>query len=65
MVPAGCMSDVTEMECGRSEIDELIKEVSVTSQTPSREGQTSLLPLTGIERLRPSRKVTILAEEAE
>lgn len=28
VVPAGCMSDVTEMECGRSEIDELIKEVS-------------------------------------
>lgn len=65
VVPAGCMSDVAEMECGRSEIDELIKEVSVTSQTPSREGQTSLLPLTGIERLRLSRKVTILAEEAE
>lgn len=27
VAPAGCMSDVTEMECGRSEIEELIKEV--------------------------------------
>lgn len=25
---AGCVNEVTEMECGRSEIDELIKEVS-------------------------------------
>lgn len=27
VAPAGCMSDVPEMECGRSEIEELIKEV--------------------------------------
>lgn len=28
VVPAGCMGEVPEMECGRSEIEELIKEVS-------------------------------------
>lgn len=28
VAPAGCMSEVQEMECGRSEIEELIKEVS-------------------------------------
>lgn len=28
MVAPGCVSEATEMECGRSEIDELIKEVS-------------------------------------
>ena len=28
MVAPGCISEATEMECGRSEIDELIKEVS-------------------------------------
>lgn len=28
MATPGCVSEITEMECGRSEIDELIKEVS-------------------------------------
>lgn len=28
MVTPGCVNEVTDMECGRSEIDELIKEVS-------------------------------------
>lgn len=28
MVAPGCVSEAVEMECGRSEIDELIKEVS-------------------------------------
>lgn len=28
VAPPGCVNEVTDMECGRSEIDELIKEVS-------------------------------------
>ncbi|XP_050021232.1 interferon regulatory factor 8 isoform X1 [Alexandromys fortis] len=52
VVPAGCMSDVTEMECGRSEIDELIKEPSVDeymgltkrSPSPPEPGRSQVLP---------------------
>ncbi|XP_057609707.1 interferon regulatory factor 8 [Chionomys nivalis] len=52
VVPAGCMSDVTEMECGRSEIDELIKEPSVDeymgltkrSPSPPEAGRSQVLP---------------------
>lgn len=65
VAPAGCMGDVSEMECGRSEIEELIKEVSGASRASSREGETLLQTLRGIESLRLSREVTLLPEEAE
>lgn len=51
VAPAGCMSDVTEMECGRSEIEELIKEVSGGVSGIFQEDQTLLLTLRGIESL--------------
>lgn len=28
IAPAGCVSEVVEMECGRAEVDDMIKEVS-------------------------------------
>lgn len=51
VAPAGCMSDVTEMECGRSEIEELIKEVSGGVSGIFQEDQTLLLTLRGFESL--------------
>lgn len=64
VVPAGCMSEVPEMECGRSEIEELIKEVHGRGpQASSREEQTLPLTLRGIESLGLSREVTFLPEE--
>lgn len=52
VAPAGCMSDVTEMDCSRSEIDDLIKEppveeymgVSKRSPSPPEACRSQLLP---------------------
>ncbi|XP_029781977.1 interferon regulatory factor 8 [Suricata suricatta] len=52
MATAGCVSDLTEMECGRSDIDELIKEPSVDeymgvvkrSPSPPEACRAQLLP---------------------
>lgn len=39
MAAPGCVSEAVEMECGRSEIDELIKEVSGAA-CPGRRGES-------------------------
>uniref|UniRef100_A0A8C6W2R7 Interferon regulatory factor 8 n=1 Tax=Nannospalax galili TaxID=1026970 RepID=A0A8C6W2R7_NANGA len=60
MAPGGCLSDVTEMECGRSELDDLIKEVRGTPPSPGKAcrpqrfwvvGMCSPLPSAGLPLL--------------
>jgi hypothetical protein len=49
MAPPGCVSEVTEMECGRSDIEELIKEVGGGSGPWGLQASSGLVP-SGQER---------------